>query len=119
MFGGIPASRAVRLRRIFPSLFSANTTMSSLAELQKIKAELDLKIAQSLETAKKITVELEQAQVRQTQIDRGTAEIQAVMDKYDMRLEDLIPKVTPKFNTAPASKEAKTLAEMREYFNRR
>jgi hypothetical protein len=37
-----------------------------------------------------------------------------------MRLEDLIPKIaTPKSNGAQAFKVAKTLAEMREYFNRR
>ncbi len=63
---------------------------------------------------------MEQGQVRQKQIDRGTAEIQAVLEKDDMRLEDLIPKIaTPKSNDAQASKVAKTLAEMREYFNRR
>jgi hypothetical protein len=63
---------------------------------------------------------LEQAQVRQKQIDRGTAESQAVLEKDDMRLEDLIPKIaTPKSNGAQAFKVAKTLAEMREYFNRR
>lgn len=44
--------------------------MSSLQQLQQLKADLDLKIAQSLETAKKITLELEQAQIRQEKLTR-------------------------------------------------
>ena len=92
--------------------------MSSLQQLQQLKADLDLKIAQSLETAKKITQELEQAQIRQEKIDKGTAEIRAVMEKYDLSQEDLFP--SPSFKVVSLQhKESKTLAEMRQYFNRR
>ena len=92
--------------------------MSSLQQLQQLKADLDLKIAQSLETAKKITLELEQAQIRQEKIDKGTAEIRAVMEKYDLSQEDLFPSASSKV-VSIQHKESKTLAEMRQYFNRR
>jgi hypothetical protein len=92
--------------------------MSSLQQLQQLKADLDLKIAQSMETAKKITLELEQAQIRQKNIDKGTAEIKAVMEKYSLSPEDVFPSASPKV-VSIQSKEAKTLAEMRQYFNRR
>jgi antitoxin component HigA of HigAB toxin-antitoxin module len=92
--------------------------MSSLQQLQQIKADLDLKIAQSLETAKKITLELEQAQIRQERVDKGTAEVRAVMEKYDLSQEDLFPSASSKV-VSIQHKESKTLAEMRQYFNRR
>ena len=92
--------------------------MSSLKQLQQQKADLDLKIAQSLETAKKITLELEQAQIRQERIDKGTAEVRAVMEKYDLSQEDLFPSASSKV-VSIQHKESKTLAEMRQYFNRR
>jgi hypothetical protein len=92
--------------------------MSSLQQLQQLKADLDLKIAQSLETAKKITQELEQAQIRQEKIDKGTAEIRAVMEKYDLSQDDLFPSASSKV-VSIQNKESKTLAEMRQYFNRR
>lgn len=92
--------------------------MSSLKQLQQQKADLDLKIAQSIETAKKISLELEQAQIRQMEIDTGTTQIKALMERYNLSQEDLFPgnpsKVVPL-----QSKESKTLAEMRQYFNRR
>jgi antitoxin component HigA of HigAB toxin-antitoxin module len=92
--------------------------MSSLQQLQQLKADLELKIAQSLETAKKITQELEQAQIRQEKIDKGTAEIRAVMEKYDLSQDDLFPSASSKV-VSIQNKESKTLAEMRQYFNRR
>lgn len=92
--------------------------MSSLKQLQQQKADLDLKIAQSLEIAKRISAELEQAQIRQQQIDTGTREIMALMEKYNLSPEDLFPSAAAKVIPIQ-SKEAKTLAEMRQYFNRR
>ncbi len=92
--------------------------MSSLQQLQQQKADLDLKIAQSLEISKKIALELEQAQIRQKEIDTGTAQIKALMEKYNLSQEDLFPNAQS--TVIPIqSKEAKTLAEMRQYFNRR
>ncbi len=92
--------------------------MSSLKLLQQQKADLDLKIAQTMETAKKISLELEQAQIRQAEIDIGTAQIKALMDKYNLSQEDLFPSNASKVS-ALQYKESKTLAEMRQYFNRR
>jgi antitoxin component HigA of HigAB toxin-antitoxin module len=65
--------------------------MSSLQRLQQQKADLDLKIAQSLEISKKIALELEQAQIRQKEIDAGTTQIKALMKKYNLSQEDLFP----------------------------
>jgi len=77
-----------------------------------------LKIAQSLEISKKIALELEQAQIRQKEIDAGTTQIKALMEKYNLSQEDLFPNAQS--TVIPIqSKEAKTLAEMRQYFNRR
>jgi len=92
--------------------------MSSLKLLQQQKADLDLKIAQSLETAKKIALELEEAQIRQKEIDTGTTEIMALMDKYNLSQEDLFPVASSKVTQLPL-KESKTLSDMRQYFNRR
>ena len=92
--------------------------MSSLKQLQQQKADLDLKIPQSIETARRITLELEQAQIRQKEIDIGTTQIKALMDKYNLSQEDLFPS-NPSKVVSIQSKESKTLAEMRQYFNRR
>lgn len=93
--------------------------MPSLQQLQQQKADLDLKIAQSLETAKKITLELEEARIRQEEVDAGTTQIKALMDKYNLSQEDLFPdSASSKLAHMPV-KESKTLAEMRQYFNRR
>ncbi|MEK7346836.1 MAG: hypothetical protein AAB176_14240 [Pseudomonadota bacterium] len=92
--------------------------MSSLQQLQQQKADLDLKIAQSLEISKKIALELAQAQIRQKEIDTGTTQIKALMEKYNLSQEDLFPNAQAKVIPIQ-SKEAKTLAEMRKYFNRR
>lgn len=73
--------------------------MSSLQQLQQQKADLDLKIAKSLEISKKIAHELEQAQIRQKEIDAGTTQVKALMKKYNLSQEDLFPnpqsKVVP------------------------
>ena len=92
--------------------------MSSLKQLQQQKADLDLKIAQSMESAKRIALELEQAQIRQEEIDTGTTQIKALMERYNLSQEDLFPS-NPSKVVSIQSKESKTLAEMRQYFNRR
>ncbi len=92
--------------------------MTSLKQLEQQKAELDLKISQSLEIAKKITLDLEQARLRQQAMDRGAAEIKAVMEKYNLTKDDIFPSAQAKAMAAQKT-ESKTLAEMRTYFNRR
>jgi antitoxin component HigA of HigAB toxin-antitoxin module len=92
--------------------------MPSLKQLEQQKAELDFKITQSLEILKKMDLDLEQARLRQQAIDQGTAQIMAVMDKYNLSLEDVFPGSAAK--VVPVKlKESQTLAEMRQYFNRR
>ena len=92
--------------------------MTSLKQLEQQKAELDLKISQSIEIAKKMTLDLEQARLRQQAMDRGAAEIKAVMEKYNLTQDDIFPSAQA--NAMAAHKtESKTLAEMRTYFNRR
>ena len=93
--------------------------MVSFQQLQQQKAELDLKIAQSLEAAKQMAAELEQAQIRHEEIDTGTRQIMSLMDKYNLSEEDLFPGLSPSKVTNLPLKESKTLAEMRQYFNRR
>ena len=92
--------------------------MSSLKQLEQQKAELDLKIMQSLEIAKKMELDLDQARLRQQAIDRGASEIKAVMEKYNLSQEDIFPSAQSKATAAHKS-ESKTLSEMRQYFNRR
>lgn len=92
--------------------------MSSLKQLEQQKAELDLKISQSLEIAKKMSLELEHARVRQQAIERGAAEIKAVMEKYNLKQEDIFPSASSKEGSAKKIVESKTLSEMRQYFNR-
>jgi hypothetical protein len=93
--------------------------MSSLKQLEQQKADLDLKIAQSLDIAKKIAIELEQARIRQEEIDIGTAQIKALMEKYNLSQEDLFPGPASSRVAHMTIRESKTLAEMRQYFNRR
>jgi hypothetical protein len=93
--------------------------MASFQQLQQQKAELDLKIAQSLEAAKKMAADLEKARLRHEEIETGTAQITALMEKYNLSKEDLFPSSSPSKVTNLPLKEAKTLAEMRQYFNRR
>jgi hypothetical protein len=92
--------------------------MPSLKQLEQQKAELDFKIIQSMETLKRMDVELEQARLRQEAIDKGTAQIMAVMEKYNLTQEDVFPGSLLKGPTLKP-KESKTLSEMRQYFNRR
>jgi antitoxin component HigA of HigAB toxin-antitoxin module len=92
--------------------------MSSLKKLEQQKAELDLKIAQSLEVLKKMDLDLERARLRQEAIDQGTAQIMAVMEKYNLTQEDIFPSSSISKITTLKPKESQTLAEMRQYFNR-
>ena len=92
--------------------------MPSLKQLEQQKADLDLKISQSLEMAKKMSLELEEARVRHQAIERGTSEIKSVMEKYNLSQEDIFPGA-PSKAMAANKVESKTLAEMRQYFNRR
>lgn len=92
--------------------------MPSLKQLEQQKAELDFKIVQSLEVLKRMDIELEQARLRQEAIDQGTAQIMAVMKKFNLTQEDVFPRNPAKDSTIK-HKESKTLAEMRQYFNRR
>ena len=92
--------------------------MPSLKQLEQQKAELEFKIIQSMETLKRMDVELEQARLRQEAIDKGTAQIMAVMEKYNLTQEDVFPGSLSKGPTLKP-KESKTLSEMRQYFNRR
>jgi antitoxin component HigA of HigAB toxin-antitoxin module len=92
--------------------------MSSLKQLEQQKAELDLKISQSLDLLKKMDLDLEKARLRQEAVDQGTAQIKAVMEKYDLSQKDIFPNTSSKV-IAMKPKESQTLAEMRQYFNRR
>ena len=92
--------------------------MPSLKQLEQQKADLDLKISQSLEMAKKMSLELEEARVRHQAIERGATEIKNVMEKYNLTQEDIFPSAQSKAMAAHKS-ESKTLSEMRQYFNRR
>jgi antitoxin component HigA of HigAB toxin-antitoxin module len=93
--------------------------MASFQELQQQKAELDLKIAQSMDAAKKMSEELERARVRHEEVEAGTRQIMALMDKYNLSKEDLFPNPSSSTVANLPLREAKTLAEMRQYFNRR
>jgi antitoxin component HigA of HigAB toxin-antitoxin module len=61
---------------------------------------------------------LEKARLRQEAVDQGTAQIKAVMEKYDLTQDDIFPTSSSKV-VALKPKESQTLAEMRQYFNRR
>jgi antitoxin component HigA of HigAB toxin-antitoxin module len=93
--------------------------MPSFQQLQQQKAELDLKIVQSMDMAKRMAAELEQARIRHEEIETGTVQIMALMDKYNLTKEDLFPGLSPSKVANLPLKESKTLAEMRQYFNRR
>ena len=93
--------------------------MATFQQLQQQKAELDLKIAQSMDAARRMAAELEQARLRHEEIETGTAQIMALMEKYNLSKEDLFPSPSSSKSVNMPLKEAKTLAEMRQYFNRR
>lgn len=91
--------------------------MPTLKQLELDKAALDLKIAQSIEAAKKMDAELEKARIRQEAIDKSALEIQLVLKKYNLRMEDVFP--TPSNVINMQKKEGQTLREMRQYFTGR
>jgi hypothetical protein len=102
-------------------IFIRTDTLATFQQLQQQKAELDLKIAQSMDAAKRMSAELEQARVRHEEVEAGTRQIMALMDKYNLSKEDLFPGPSPSSSKRENSpvRESKTLAEMRQYFNRR
>jgi uncharacterized protein YwgA len=89
--------------------------MPSLKQLEQDKAALDLKIAQSIEAAKRMDAELEKARKKQEAIDKSSLEIQSVLQKYSLRMEDVFP--TPPANTKLHKKEGQSLREIRQFFN--
>jgi uncharacterized protein YwgA len=91
--------------------------MPTLKQLELDKAALDLKIAQSIEAAKKMDAELEKARLKQEAIDKSALEIQSVLQKYNLRMDDVFP--TPSNVIKMQKNEGKTLSEMRQYFTGR
>lgn len=65
--------------------------MSSLKQLEQQKAELEIKITQSLEIAKKVELELERARARQIAVDKCSKEIRSLLENYGLRMEDVLP----------------------------
>jgi antitoxin component HigA of HigAB toxin-antitoxin module len=100
-------------------IFIRTDTLATFQQLQQQKAELDLKIAQSMDAAKRMSAELEQARVRHEEVEAGTRQIMALMDKYNLSKEDLFPGPSSSKRENSPVRESKTLAEMRQYFNRR
>lgn len=94
--------------------------MPSLQQLEQEKAALELKIAQSIEAAKKVDEDLEKARIRYEAINKGKLEIQAVLDKYGLLKEDVFPspgsKTNNKQNLNMFDKQGQSLKEMRDYF---
>ena len=118
-FGVKTHGQRVRFQSNLCLFFIRTDTMATFQQLQQQKAELDFKIAQSLDAAKKMAAELEQARVRHEEIETGTAQIMALMDKYNLSKEDLFPSPSSSKVANLPLRESKTLAEMRQYFNRR
>jgi hypothetical protein len=65
--------------------------LSSLQQLEQEKAALELKIAQSIEAAKKVTYSLEKARLRQAAIDQCNLEMTTLLERYGLGMEDLLP----------------------------
>jgi hypothetical protein len=68
--------------------------LSSLQQLEQEKAALELKIAQSIEAAKKVTDSLEKARLRQAAIDQCNLEMMTLLERYGLGIEDLYPTET-------------------------
>ena len=96
------------------------TQMTSLKQLEQEKAALELKIAQSIEAAKKVDEDLDKARIRYEAIKKGKQEIQDVLDKYGLLKEDVFPSPGIKTsNKQPLNlfdRQGQTLKEMRDYF---
>jgi len=65
--------------------------MSSLKQLEQQKAQLEIKINQSIEIAKKVELELQKARVRQHAVDRCSTEINRLLDNHGLSVEDIFP----------------------------
>jgi hypothetical protein len=68
--------------------------LPSLKRLEQEKAALELKIAQAIEEAKKLTDNLEKARFRQAAIDKCNQEMMALLERYGLGIEDLLPSET-------------------------
>ena len=66
--------------------------MSSLKQLEQQKAQLEIKINQSIESAKKVELELHRARERQQAVDRCSSEINLLLENHGLRLEDILPE---------------------------
>lgn len=90
--------------------------------LQDEKAELDAQIAAliSQSEAKKEALELAIVKARNAELAQGTLEIQAVLKKFQMSMEDMGTTVTASASKgkAMASGNGSRLAELREYYKR-
>lgn len=65
--------------------------MSSLKQLEQQKAQLEIKINQSIEIAKKVELELQKARVRQQAVDRCSTEINRLLENHGLSVEDIFP----------------------------
>ena len=67
-------------------------TVPTLKQLEREKAELELKIAQSIEAANKVTDRLEKARLRQAAIDQRNQEMRGIIERYGLGMSDLLPE---------------------------
>lgn len=73
--------------------------MPTLKQLEQEKAALDLKIALSVEAAKKVAEDLEKARHRQAAIDQCNQEIARLLKNHNLRIDDLIPTALANIQT--------------------
>jgi hypothetical protein len=67
------------------------TGLPTLQQLEQEKAELELKIAQSIEAANQVTDRLEKARLRQAAIDQCNQEMMTLLERYGLGMDDLLP----------------------------
>jgi hypothetical protein len=65
--------------------------LPTLKQLEQEKAALELKIAQSIEAANKVTDSLEKARLRQAAIDQCNLEMMTLLERYGLGIDDLLP----------------------------
>jgi hypothetical protein len=65
--------------------------LPTLKQLEQEKAELELKIAQSIEAANQVTDRLEKARLRQAAIDQCNQEMMTLLERYGLGMDDLLP----------------------------
>jgi len=69
--------------------------MPSLKQLEQQKADLDIKIAKSLEIANKVELQLHKARLRQQAVDKCSTDIKRLLDDYGLHIKDVIPYTSP------------------------